>query len=182
MYNYGNPYGQQLQYPMQQLPVQNQYMRDLEAKIARLEQGQALQQNPPQSPNTDPEQGFITVESEQEAWDYEDWRILAGQTLYFSNKNGREIYKKKFDANIPATSKVVYVLREDDSQYLDDELTLEDVVRQLKEIKEMMINDTRNNSKDSAKGVGEAPPRRKRRNNDGSDERREEQSRNVSSD
>ena len=158
-------------------------MRELEAKVAMLEQqqGQPMPQVQPQmqqpttpalaptTPQVDVESGFINVESEQEAWAYEDWRIMAGQTLYFLNQKGGAIYSKKFDANIPTTIKNVYVLQSEPLPELEPALTLEVLAQEIKEIKELILNDKGDNPKDSAKGVGKTTARGKGKSNAGSD-------------
>jgi hypothetical protein len=151
---YGNQFPQPMQPQQPQFRPQFNPYTDIDARMARLEQ---LQQGPqfnqpqaqqvpqPQQAQTQPTNEFIEVASADEAWKYEDWRIMAGETLYFKNTTNDEIYSRRLDVSSLKNDNRVYkrvveeTLEDIVNERLDDTFK-SDVLRELKDLRGMMEN------------------------------------------
>ena len=113
MYPYG--YGMPYQPPTIPNPYHqtNTRLRELEERYGSYyqngpNQGGSQSSNQQSTPSNTPEQSFITVNSENEAWDFKSPQIWTGEKQWFINSNSEEVYVKWFDANIAETFRITY--------------------------------------------------------------------------
>lgn len=137
-------------------PTPEQRLRELDER--ERERRRRYEYPQPEAPIPSAQDAFIEVSAADEAWAYHasqnpaDW----GKKQWFINKNGNEIYSKEFNANIPATLKIIYKRWEPDIQ--DDEIVEQssdfsdrfDILEnELRGLKEMILNGPKHDNEHS---------------------------------